>query len=473
MSYSPHLRTAVLLSGNGTGGAYHAGVLRALHEAGVKVDVMSGRGIGVVGALFAAIDAAPRTWEDGGVWRRRPGVRLYEWRRSLQWAMVFALLAVAILAVPLLVLATGLVAYPLSFLVQMINVEAGYRLASAYAGLVHEAFAPDALPTLIPRLITLCLTVAFCVLAVAALRIRLPSDARTTLQSFGETRRSRGEGGDMTNVGYRDRGQWWARLIGAPWSTERGLRHFRAALWHVFRGPTTAKEPAPAELSRRYAELLLENLGQPGFRELIVATLDLETRSDLVFTALREERRAAYFQRSRGDLINLAGVGRNQILEALAGAVSVPVLTEPHFVVFSPESYWKGETHRTCDRIGAVVRLMDELAAAGVEQVIVVCPDGDRVAPHRLSKSSGSLEARVAEQLAAAETSVVRDAIASRSTDFNGIFLIQPSHNPIGPLDFAGTYDERSDRFQSLAELMDRGYEDAYRLFIEPVVGAG
>ena len=144
VSYSPHLRTAVLLSGNGTGGAYHAGVLRALHEAGVKIDVMSGRGIGVVGALFAAIDAAPRTWEDGGVWRRRPPIRAVRWRPALQWAAMLVVLAVAILAVPLLVLATGLVAYPLSFLVQMINVDAGYRLAAAYADLVRYAFAPDA-----------------------------------------------------------------------------------------------------------------------------------------------------------------------------------------------------------------------------------------------------------------------------------------------------------------------------------------
>jgi hypothetical protein len=53
------------------------------------------------------------------------------------------------------------------------------------------------------------------------------------------------------------------------------------------------------------------------------------------------------------------------------------------------------------------------------------------------------------------------------------MFLVQPAHNPIGPLDFAGAYDERSDRYQSVAELIDRGYEDAYRLFIEPIVGAG
>src|SRR5688572_18840848 len=97
-------------------------------------------------------------------------------------------------------------------------------------------------------------------------------------------------------------------------------------------------EPPPKELSRRYSELLFENLGQPGFRELIVATVDLETRGDLVFAALREERRTAYFQRTRGDLIDLAGVGRHQVFDAVAGAVSLPILTEPHLVAFSPES---------------------------------------------------------------------------------------------------------------------------------------
>ena len=49
---------------------------------------------------------------------------------------------------------------------------------------------------------------------------------------------------------------------------------------------------------------------------------------------------------------------------------------------------------------------------------------------------------------------------------------IRPAHNPLGPLDFAGVYDERSDRRSPLAELVDRGYEDAYRQFIEPVVAA-
>ena len=55
---------------------------------------------------------------------------------------------------------------------------------------------------------------------------------------------------------------------------------------------------------------------------------------------------------------------------------------------------------------------------------------------------------------------------------FAGLYVIRPAHNPVGPLDFGGVYDERSDRRYAVAELVDRGYEDAYRQFIEPVVAA-
>jgi hypothetical protein len=51
--------------------------------------------------------------------------------------------------------------------------------------------------------------------------------------------------------------------------------------------------------------------------------------------------------------------------------------------------------------------------------------------------------------------------------------VIRPDHNPLGPFDFAGTYDQASDRRRTLSELLDQGYHDAYRQFIEPVVAAG
>jgi hypothetical protein len=65
----------------------------------------------------------------------------------------------------------------------------------------------------------------------------------------------------------------------------------------------------------------------------------------------------------------------------------------------------------------------------------------------------------------------VRDILRSAATGPR-LFTIRPAHNPIGPLDVAGGYDDRSDRPQPLVELMNRGYEDAYHQFVEPVVGA-
>src|SRR5439155_3163295 len=103
--YSPQIRTALVLTGTGTAGAYHAGVLRALHEAGVKLDVVAGRGIGAIGALFAAIDGAQRLWDEKGFWRS-PGVRaLYRWRGVAQVIVWGLALSLGIVAIPIAVMA--------------------------------------------------------------------------------------------------------------------------------------------------------------------------------------------------------------------------------------------------------------------------------------------------------------------------------------------------------------------------------
>src|ERR1700758_3638455 len=93
-SYSPERRTALVLTGTGTAGAYHAGVLRALQEAGVKLDVVGGRGVGAVGALFAAVDGGPRLWDEKGFWRSSRVASFYAWRPALVlglWALAISL----------------------------------------------------------------------------------------------------------------------------------------------------------------------------------------------------------------------------------------------------------------------------------------------------------------------------------------------------------------------------------------------
>ena len=99
--YSPKYRTALVLTGTGTAGAYHAGVLRALAEAGVRIDLVAGHGAGAIGACFTAIEGGPALWSQDGCWRQKPVAGFYAWRpalRALGWASAAAL---ALVLVPL------------------------------------------------------------------------------------------------------------------------------------------------------------------------------------------------------------------------------------------------------------------------------------------------------------------------------------------------------------------------------------
>jgi hypothetical protein len=112
------------------------------------------------------------------------------------------------------------------------------------------------------------------------------------------------------------------------------------------------------------------------------------------------------------------------------------------------------------------------LTELGVEQVIVVSAASALDGPHALGAGRLDGKGRVGEYLMAAEVSAVRDALQFAAVRLPRVFTIAPEHNPIGPFDFSGEYDDRSDRVQPLPELLNRGYEDAYHQFIEPVVGA-
>ena len=42
-----------------------------MQEAGVKIDLVAGQGVGAGGAALAAIDGAARLWDAEGIWRSR------------------------------------------------------------------------------------------------------------------------------------------------------------------------------------------------------------------------------------------------------------------------------------------------------------------------------------------------------------------------------------------------------------------
>jgi len=166
--YSPQLRTAIVLAGTGTAGAYHAGALRALEEAGVKIDVVAGRGIGVVGALFAAIDGASRLWDERGLWRSPAVHRLYPWARAPRLIAAALALSLLVVSVPVAAVAVGLVVFPIDFVLKMVGVTSAAGLVGAYLRFAEAAFAPSALPTWLPRIVLLILGGVAGFLAVSA-----------------------------------------------------------------------------------------------------------------------------------------------------------------------------------------------------------------------------------------------------------------------------------------------------------------
>ncbi len=449
-TYSPRLRTALVFTGTGTAGAYHAGVLRALDEAGVKLDIVAGRGIGAVSALFAAIDGAERLWAEKGFWRNPAVQSLYSWRpvaRLTAWSLAAAL---AIVAVPIAAVVIGAVVFPLDFILKVTGIGGAGGLVAVYLRAAQAAFAPGALPTWLPRLVVIVLGTAGGAMLVTA------------------AKRERGRSDDA----------WWWRVLVAPLTAGDAIDHSWRMLWDLIRGATPVRQPAAADLGRRYTEMLADNLGQPGFRELLIIAHDIDARRDLVFALVAEPRRREMARRAtiaaaearRAEVVDLAGLGQDHLADAVAAALTVPLATEWHRITFSPAEYWRGETHRLCDRPAALIRIVDELIDLGAEQIVLVAAAPEASGPHALAAPRLDARGRLGEYLESTEAAVLRDA--TTTTAGVRIFTIRPAHNPIGAFDFTDGYDDRSRRRQPLAELLTLGYEDAYHQFIEPVVGA-
>jgi hypothetical protein len=452
-AYSPGRRTALVLCGSGAHGAYHAGALRALHEAGVKVDVVAGQGVGAAAAALAAIDGAARLWEPDGPWRSGAARRFYRWKLSLRLLAVVGAALLAILAVPLAVLAAGLVVYVAGFLLTLLGLPAGGAVISWNASWLQAAFADDRLPLIVPRLVMVMATLLVTAAAVGVIveRWRAPAQRRSA-------------------------GGWWWQLTGAPIDAG-GARHaFVDLVWQLIRGATILARPSPVAVGRRFAEVLAEGVGQPGFRELLAVATDLDARRDIVVALLREPFRSSFLaphggHNRRAEVLDLGGVGRDHAIDVLAAAMTPAVICEPALVTFTAQGFWRGETHRMCDRPGSVVRLLEEVRAAGVTQVVMVTavPGGSQ--PHRLRMPRLEPRQRLGEFLTAAGSAALLDALETAAGRFEAVYVIAPAHNAAGPFDFDPVYDEASDRMQSLTELVERGYEDAYHQFVDPIVG--
>src|SRR5438093_2801183 len=345
--YSPKRRTALVLTGSGASGAYHAGVMRALDESGVKVDLVVGSGVGTVAAAFAAVAGGGKLYGTGGFWDGAGWASFYRFPPALRVALLLLATAFGVFLFPVgLALLAGLL-FPLVLIVDVVAPGVPSRLIEGLWA------APSVLRA--PYLAALAVPVfALSVLVVVYLALGWARSGRRLAESF-ET----------------------------PLDARQARKRLAASLWEVARGSAiSASPPSERELGKRYVALLAENLGQPGFRELILRAADLETGSVLPFVLLDDAARAAFAStRARGPRSRLEGIpgavdlrepGSDSLLfDAVVTGLLPPLVAPVRRVAFPKGGIFAGETHRLADATLAPGCGISEALAAGAEQVIV------------------------------------------------------------------------------------------------------
>jgi hypothetical protein len=118
-------------------------------------------------------------------------------------------------------------------------------------------------------------------------------------------------------------------------------------------------------LGRRYAEVLLESLGQPGFRELIVVATDLDSRRDLIGALVSEPYAQPFWPRvpiatGAPRCSTVAGPGRDRAIDLVAAALTPPVAFDPWLVTFARRQPLARRDAPVDRSPGAVHRLLEE-----------------------------------------------------------------------------------------------------------------
>jgi len=455
--YSPKRRTAVVFTGTGTTGAYHAGVLRALDESGVKIDLVVGSGTGAITAAFAAVSGGAELYGKGGLWDGASWRAFYRLRPALRAALLLLGVSFAIFALPVLLgLLLGIL-FPLLLIADRVFPGAASRVLSVLW------VAPEALsgPYLAAQAVP--------VLALAML-------ATFVLGTI-----------------YWRRGSRLAEAFEAYLDAEHGLDRLRRGLWEIARGAMLSGVPASeAELGRRYVALLSENLGELGFRELIVRVADLDRGRALAFALLREEDP----NRAYEEMVDLRAPGQGALLfDALATGLLFPVAMPLRRVAFPKGAVHAGETHRLTDASLVPGCGIEEALAAGAEQVVVVTGTPEEIGPPtrrrgplaRIDATLRALEQQAAAEIDATErTSRIVSTLGHRGPGGRGawedpatgqvarevdLWVIRPRRRTLGPTELDGASDPATEVLQTTDDLVERGFRDAYRQFIEPVVG--
>lgn len=468
--YSPKRRTALVFCGTGTAGAYHAGVLKALDESGIKIDVVVGSGIGALSAVFAAVAGGQRLYGPGGFWEGVGRQTLWRLRLGVRVGLLAAGMAFAVFLLPVVgALLAGILVVPI-LIIDLIAPGFASRLL---------AFL-DATPEVLRGLYLSALAVpsflfALCGgIAVAWALMRDRRRAKERLEFLVDLSRAR------------------TRLF--------------SRLWEVVQGTVLAAEPASdADFGKRVVALIADSLGQPGFRELVLRVTDLDSGAPAAFVVLGDAARAVLTGvRRRGTEEGAAGVidlttpgYAGYLTDAVMAGLLPPLLAPLRRVAFPKGGQVAGGTRRFTDATLLSGCGLADALASGAEQVVLVTATSRGPLAWSLRRGPWAVLSAVLAALerSALETELAETERLNRIVETVGhplddgqrawqdpltgriyravdVYLIRPERRSVGPLDFDGARDVASEVVETVADLVEHGYADAHRQFLDPVVGA-
>jgi hypothetical protein len=429
--FSGRRRTAVVLTGEGVGIAYLSGVMKALDAAGVRVDVVVGRGAGALVAAFSALSAEERIHGEGGVLDALASRRLCRVSIPLRLAALCLSISFAAFLAPVLLGLASVVVLPLQAGLRLVSPE-GAGGASRWLSALIEAAEPWYFASVALPVIAFFLYASLGIIASAwrrGLSGMLPRDTTRFL--------------DLSRV----------------------YELLERRLWQLVRGASTGEAPPDRKtLSEAYVSLLTSGFGQRGFRELVFYALDTDSGDEVPFVVLKDRfhRNSAGAGLARTEPIDLAGAGRSIFCEALMAALSPPGLTREVAIKLPQDSRFAGEVHRFTSSVLAAGSAVADAVAFGAEQVIYV------TSASSTSRPEGSLWDRLTGQaLRRGVEEDLRRVLAGRDVP---VFVVRPEAERLLPFELSGRAQLDGDRLMP-RELVHQGEQDFERLFLRPVLG--
>jgi hypothetical protein len=430
--FSPRRRTAVVLAAEGIGAAYLVGVMRALDAAGVRIDVVLGRGAGALVAAFSALSAEDKIDGEGGLLEtiaRRPPYRIAPLYR---FAGLCLATSFAFFAAPVLLGLLAVVVLPIQALLR--GVLPAEAANPAWVSALVSAAEPYYLPAV--ALPVIVLFAWFCARSARVLGRR------------------------------RARRPGMADLFPPPFDLAP-LRDLLAnRLWQLARGTATEERPPDRRaLSEAYVQLLNSGLGQPGFREIVLYALDTDTGEEVPFVALKDrfaQKIASDPGPGRSEAINLTGEGAAVLFDVLMAALTPPGLVPEVGIKLPRGTKLGGEVHRFASSLSTGGEALADAVAAGAEQIFYVtsAAPGTRV--------SGSLVERISS--GALKASLERDLHWAVEKVEAPVFVVRPDSERLSPFEIEGRPQLGGGRLCPSA-LVDQGARDLERLFVRPVLG--